>query len=181
MPHIHQETGQHDFSVSAYIVRMDLPEPAIIFHLHRKLNKYIQFGGHVELNETPWNATLREVREEAGYEGAQLMLLQPNYNRLEFMRNVPLHPLPVAIHTYPAGKDHYHTDISYAFTTNELPILEVDESERTSTKLLTRNDVATLTKEDIYKNVQDIAIYTLDVAVKEWDVVDLSDYSLGTN
>lgn len=180
MPHIHEEKGQHDFSVSAYIVRLDLPEPAIVFHLHRKLNKYIQFGGHVELNETPWNAVLRETREEAGYDTSQITLLQPNYNSFNSMRNVPLHPLPLAIHTYPVGKGHYHTDISYVFTTKESPALEVEAEEKTSTKLLTYSEVVNLNEEDIYKNVQDIAIYVLGVAVKEWRQIDPSNYSLAS-
>lgn len=68
MPHIHTEPGQHDLTVSAYIVRMDLPEPAIILHKHRKLNKWLQFGGHVEPHENPWQAVQREIREESGYE-----------------------------------------------------------------------------------------------------------------
>jgi len=43
-------------------------EPRIILHKHRKLNKLLQFGGHVELDETPWQAVLREIAEESGYD-----------------------------------------------------------------------------------------------------------------
>ena len=54
MPHIHNQPGQHDICVSGYIVKItEGAEPRIILHKHRKLNKLLQFGGHVELDETP--------------------------------------------------------------------------------------------------------------------------------
>lgn len=53
MPHIHTEPGQHDHTASAYIVRLDEAEPALILHRHKILGQYLQFGGHVELDENP--------------------------------------------------------------------------------------------------------------------------------
>ena len=66
MAHIHTQPGQHDHTASAYIIRTDLDTPRIMLHLHRKIGKYLQFGGHVELNETPWQAVVHELREESG-------------------------------------------------------------------------------------------------------------------
>src|SRR3954466_7704978 len=63
MPHIHHEPGQHDFTTSAFIVRTDRSEPQAVLHEHRKIGKLLQFGGHIELTESPWQALLREVRE----------------------------------------------------------------------------------------------------------------------
>jgi len=63
MAHIHTQPGQHDHTASAYIVRTDFDEPKIMLHLHRKIGKYLQFGGHVELHETPWQAVVHELRE----------------------------------------------------------------------------------------------------------------------
>ncbi len=53
MAHIHTQPGQHDHTASAYIFRVDFDEPKLVLHLHRKINKYLQFGGHIELHETP--------------------------------------------------------------------------------------------------------------------------------
>lgn len=63
-------------------------EPRIILHKHRKLKMLLQFGGHVELDETPWQAVLREIAEESGYDKNQLKLLQPCYNRLTSLPGV---------------------------------------------------------------------------------------------
>ena len=113
MPHIHDQPGQHDTCVSGYIVKItEGAEPRIILHKHRKLNRLLQFGGHVELDETPWQAVLREIAEESGYDKNQLRLLQPRYNRLASLPGVKLHPQPIAIHTYPAGGGHYHTKLT---------------------------------------------------------------------
>ena len=72
MPHIHNKPGQHDICVSGYIVKItEGDEPRIILHKHRKLKMLLQFGGHVELDETPWQAVLREIAEESGYDKNQ--------------------------------------------------------------------------------------------------------------
>lgn len=63
MPHIHKEI---DFTVVAYIVY----QGKVLFIFHRKLQKWLPIGGHVELNEDPEEALLREVHEESGLEVA---------------------------------------------------------------------------------------------------------------
>ena len=71
MPHIHTLPGEHDATASAYIVRTDLGEPAIMLHRHKKLDTMLQFGGHVELHENPLEAIAHELREESGYDFRQ--------------------------------------------------------------------------------------------------------------
>lgn len=179
MPHIHNQPGQHDICVSGYIVKItEGAEPRIILHKHRKLNKLLQFGGHVELDEAPWQAVLWEIAEESGYDKNQLRLLQPRYNRLASLPGVKLHPQPIAIHTYPAGGEHYHTDISYAFITSENPIHDIASGESNNINLFNLRDLKKLTSEQIYDNAKTIAIYTLTTAVEEWDEVDLLLYKL---
>src|SRR4051812_49824476 len=99
MPHIHTEDGQHDPTTSAYIVRTDTPEPTILLHKHRKLGKYLQFGGHIELNENPWAAITHEIAEESGYGIDQLTILQPT-TLLKKVSGVQMHPLPVSYLTH---------------------------------------------------------------------------------
>ncbi|HWB71069.1 MAG TPA: NUDIX domain-containing protein [Egibacteraceae bacterium] len=38
----------------------------VLLHRHRRLGIWLQPGGHVEVGETPWDAAVREVVEEAG-------------------------------------------------------------------------------------------------------------------
>jgi 8-oxo-dGTP pyrophosphatase MutT (NUDIX family) len=56
MPHIHTGPGEHDHTASAVIIRNESDGPKVLLHLHKKLNRLLQPGGHVELHETPWQA-----------------------------------------------------------------------------------------------------------------------------
>lgn len=177
MPHIHNKPGQHDICVSGYIVKItEGDEPRIILHKHRKLKMLLQFGGHVELDETPWQAVLREIAEESGYDKNQLKLLQPCYNRLTSLPGVKLHPQPIAIHTYPAGSKHYHTDISYAFITSENPIRKIADDESDNINLFSLNELEKLASKQIYDNAKAIAVYTLTTVIEEWKEADLLFY-----
>ena len=55
-----------DLTVAAYIFRRD--EQRLLLIHHRKLNKWLPVGGHIEDNETPDDAVRRETREEVGLE-----------------------------------------------------------------------------------------------------------------
>lgn len=61
MPHIHELI---DFTVAIFVVK----DRRVLLILHRKLNKWLPLGGHVELDEDPEIAALREAREESGFE-----------------------------------------------------------------------------------------------------------------
>ncbi len=61
MPHIHEKI---DFTVAVFIVH----EGRVLVVLHRKLGKWLPIGGHIELDEDPEQAALREAREESGLE-----------------------------------------------------------------------------------------------------------------
>ena len=119
MPHIHTDPGHHDHTVSALLLRVDGGQPKILLHKHKTLKRYMQFGGHIELDENPWQTLVRELREEAGYELSQLQLLQPT-RRIKNMRSGILHPIPLSYGTY-AYDDlkHHHTDADYAFVASE--------------------------------------------------------------
>lgn len=76
MAHIHTGLGQHDLTVSAFIVRGAPDGPRLLLHRHKKLALVLQPGGHVELAENPWAAIIREIAEETGYSATQLVVLQ---------------------------------------------------------------------------------------------------------
>jgi len=61
MPHIHDKI---DFTVSLFIVS----EQKVLLVHHRALKKWLPIGGHIELDEDPEAAALREAREESGLE-----------------------------------------------------------------------------------------------------------------
>jgi 8-oxo-dGTP pyrophosphatase MutT (NUDIX family) len=61
VPHIHYAI---DFTVAIFVVH----EGKVLLVHHRKLDKWLPLGGHVELDEEPEQAALREAREESGFD-----------------------------------------------------------------------------------------------------------------
>ncbi|HEX5218225.1 MAG TPA: NUDIX domain-containing protein [Verrucomicrobiae bacterium] len=53
-----------DFTTCIFVVQ---DEKVLLIH-HRKLDKWLPLGGHIELDEDPEQAALREAREESGLE-----------------------------------------------------------------------------------------------------------------
>ena len=61
MAHIHEKI---DFTVAIFVVH---DAKVLVIH-HRALGKWLPLGGHIELDEEPETAALREAREESGLE-----------------------------------------------------------------------------------------------------------------
>ena len=61
MAHIHEKI---DFTVAIFIVQ----DKKILLIHHRKLDKWLPIGGHIELDEDPEQAALREAKEESGFD-----------------------------------------------------------------------------------------------------------------
>ena len=76
MAHIHEKI---DFTVAIFVVH---DEKILLIH-HRKLDKWLPLGGHIELDEDPEQAALREAREvfEREYLLAQINRFGGNISR----------------------------------------------------------------------------------------------------
>ena len=61
MAHIHEKI---DFTAAIFVVHKG---KVLVIH-HRNLNKWLPLGGHIELDEDPETAALREAKEESGLE-----------------------------------------------------------------------------------------------------------------
>lgn len=59
MPHIHDKI---DFTVETFVVHRD----RVLLRFHDKYNIWLSVGGHIELDEDPNEAAVREVKEEVG-------------------------------------------------------------------------------------------------------------------
>ncbi len=68
-----------------------------VLHMHKRLHRWLQPGGHLEPGEGPWDAALRESQEETG-----LTLAHPG-------------GLPLLIHVdvHRAANGHTHLDLRY--------------------------------------------------------------------
>ena len=61
-PMVFKATPSRDFTVAVFVVW----QGRVLLHLHRKLGLWLPPGGHIEENELPDEAAVREVLEEAG-------------------------------------------------------------------------------------------------------------------
>jgi 8-oxo-dGTP diphosphatase len=190
MPHIHTEPGQHDHTVSAYILRYDgelgedLVNLRLLLHMHKKLGVLLHPGGHVELHENPWAALTHEILEETGYDMDQLVLVQPNMPMVTKLSNPSaiLHPLPFYSNTHDAntselGKGgHRHTDTTYIFLTGEFPRHPLGEDESQDLRWLTLSDIENLPNNEVSAVVKDAApiAFHLISETQDWCAVQPS-------
>jgi 8-oxo-dGTP diphosphatase len=167
MAHIHNGENEIDLTVSAFIVRKFPDEQwRILLHRHRKLGKLLQFGGHVELYETPWQAITHELREESGYDVSKLQLfLSPP---LVGLTNCVEQPAPFSVNTHlfsPEGT-HRHTDLSYAFVASGEPEQAPEDGETQEATWLTEGEVTSLPEAEIFSNVRELAQFVLQKAAE---------------
>jgi len=100
------------FTASCYIVD---GEARLLLHHHRRLNRWLQMGGHIDADEHPVVAALREGREESGLGDLAIGAL-----------------LDLDIHAIPAGKgepDHDHFDVRYLARTARPEAIAIDRAE----------------------------------------------------
>jgi 8-oxo-dGTP pyrophosphatase MutT (NUDIX family) len=167
MAHIHTGEKEIDLTASAFIVRKFPDEQwRILLHRHKKLGKLLQFGGHVELDETPWEAIAHELKEESGYDIASLELfLSPP---LIGLTNCVEQPAPFSVNTHLFSPDgnHRHTDLSYAFIANDDPRQLPAEGEAQEFSWLNDAEVEELPEAEIFSNVRQLARFVLQKAAE---------------
>ena len=102
------------FTVSVFIVCND----KVLLHLHKKAKKILPLGGHIELNELPEEACIREVKEEAGlkinlYNPVDIALKKSCDLSGEKLLINPMHTIFGDV-----SPNHSHIDCVYYATTN---------------------------------------------------------------
>jgi len=132
-----------DFVVTAYIVK----DGKVLLVHHKKLNKWLPVGGHIDEAETPEEALHREVREEAGIEieivckkdengkerGKVEMLATPNHIQLEEIdgkhQHIDLVYFARAKHNHVKLKEDEHHEIKW-FSEDEMNSSEIPHNVR---------------------------------------------------
>ncbi len=96
---------ERHFTVTGFVVDGD----RTILHWHPKLGIWLPPGGHIDPDEDPVQAVLREVREETGIDGEDVP-----HEPLHAFTNVKRLPSPLSIIVadVPEGP-HQHIDMSY--------------------------------------------------------------------
>jgi ADP-ribose pyrophosphatase YjhB (NUDIX family) len=103
MAHIHEKI---DFTASAFIVH----DNKVLLVMHKKLGTWLQPGGHIELDEDPNEAVMREAKEETGLDitliGPQLQNFGTKFNARELMP-------PRFLNRHNFNETHEHIDCVY--------------------------------------------------------------------
>lgn len=102
------------FTATVYIISKIDGEYKVLLHKHRKLNIWIAIGGHIEENENPVQALLREAKEETNLEISLIndegKLLKTN--QVEEL-SAPVTILEEKIPHYKDEPAHFHIDLIY--------------------------------------------------------------------
>lgn len=125
---------------------------------HRKLGVWLFPGGHVEENETPDDAVLREIFEETGIVAE--ILPNGEERALEDRAAVCLHQPRYTLLEDIGGKgDHFHIDLVYFCR----PVSGHEERSKEETTGIGWFDAQALQTVDTYENVRYIALKALSV------------------
>jgi 8-oxo-dGTP pyrophosphatase MutT (NUDIX family) len=92
-------------TVSGFVVH----EGLVALHWHQKLAMWLPAGGHIEANEDPVQAVLREINEEFGVVATVL----PIAPRTPYMGGPEQLEPPHAMLDCMVGPDHVHIDLCY--------------------------------------------------------------------
>lgn len=122
------------FTASCYVID---DGGRLLLHHHRRLNRWLQMGGHVEGDETPELTALREGQEESGLR--DLVLVRKGIFDLD-------------IHGIPAGPrqdgliepDHDHYDVRYLARTASPRAIALDRAESMELAWVTLERATTL-------------------------------------
>ena len=154
MGHIHE---LYDYTASALI----LHEGKVLLVLHKKLKKWMQPGGHIELDEDPEQALWREIEEETGLKREELELMQPNNPRavVHGSKALPI-PFDLNVHTYGDG-GHKHIDFMFVVKSSTQEVTE-DTLETDGIKWFSRIDLDAH-KSEILPDIYTRALLAMDL------------------
>jgi 8-oxo-dGTP pyrophosphatase MutT (NUDIX family) len=132
MPHIHEKI---DLTATAFVVYKD----KVLLRLHDKYHVWLGVGGHVELDEDPTQAVVREVKEEVGLDVVLIGDAINNFIPAEGAREI-MPPTFMNIHYVNAT--HQHLDLIYFATTKSDHV--VPEGPNEEWKWATKEDLQTM-------------------------------------
>ncbi len=109
---------------------LDESNQEILMLKHKALNMWLAPGGHVDPDETPEEATIRELAEETSIrdESVQCQLI-----------DIDVHPIPARPEKN--EENHFHFDFRYLFTLKKKPDVRLEKNESLDYAWLKLDDV----------------------------------------
>ncbi|MBQ9761154.1 MAG: NUDIX domain-containing protein [Clostridia bacterium] len=135
---------------TVYVVK----EGRVLLHIHKKFNTWFPLGGHVERNELPHEAALREAREEAGLE---IRLISTEVAPDIDVGRVVRIPAPFCLYGE-EGREEDYFDFIYVATTDD-EALHPDRDESKIFRWFSREDLLT---SDVKPHIKNTALAVLE-------------------
>ena len=117
MPHIHEKI---DFTSEVFIVYKN----RVLLRMHEKYNKWLGVGGHIELDEDPNQAAVREVKEEVGLDITLWGAVDRTNDEENYHELIP----PVFLNRHSVSLTHEHVTFVY-FATSDTDSIDQDSVE----------------------------------------------------
>jgi len=131
---------KRDFTATGYVINPERTKILVIFH--NKLQKWLPAGGHIEKNELPHEAALREVFEETGVT-ARIISDDPDMGLTGKVDCQIPRPHSILYQIIPAtskDSEHIHVDFVYAMEAEETKV-KIQLQEVSNVKWLTREEI----------------------------------------
>jgi 8-oxo-dGTP pyrophosphatase MutT (NUDIX family) len=125
----------------------------VLLHYHRKLGGLLPVGGHVDRDELPQDAALREAREEAGLEITLYDADTVGFSDVQALIR-PAHMLLINMNPY-----HQHIDFIF-FATSETNHVQPLDGESAQLFWYTKDEILTAATPE---NVRRLALEALEL------------------
>lgn len=144
------------FTASAFVIDS---KKRVLLLWHKKLNRWMPPGGHVDENETPEETARRECKEETGLDvlilgDAQEDVFADNPAEGSMLKK----PFAMLLEEIPAYGDqpaHQHMDFVYiARPVDENQTFTLEETEGSDLRWFTVEEVEKLSDDEIFSNVR---------------------------
>lgn len=130
-PYSREQFEPGHITASCYIID---DAARLLLHHHRRLDRWLQMGGHLEPGEMPVEAALREASEESGLRDLELA-----FDGIA----------DLDVHVIPAGRgepEHRHFDVRYIARTGSPDAIAMDAKESKALRWVGLDRAAALMK-----------------------------------
>lgn len=142
-----------DWTVEVFIVHKN----KVLLRFHDKYKIWLSVGGHIEPNEDPLEAAVRETKEEVGLDVEIYNKLLPFYEEDESYKElIP----PFFLNIHKISESHRHIALTYFARAESDKISEQPKEKSGGWKWLTKNEV--MTDKEIKRPVKFYAVKALE-------------------
>ena len=141
------QENDRQMTASGILITEEFPRRVLLVH-HKKFNKWMQPGGHVDRDETPFEGAVREVCEETGIDISPYLQKGIKLDEYSYLLPEPRWVMEQQIAPHADQPLHYHIDHMYVV---EVPYQEVqhDQNESHGIGWFTWDEIQTL---DMFPN-----------------------------